>query len=157
MFEFNGPITGNCKRFLINRQIKNQTVASTSVCLLFIPIVVSLSVFIDTIILILLIPLLMLVIFSLIKPGEKTQKNIVPICVCIDCEEGVIIRSTANGKTERSLSSIKCIEDYGDWYYFVFNYESRDPYFVCQKDLLSIGEIEEFEKLFDDKIIKKFN
>ena len=155
MFEFNGLITGNCKNFLINRQVRNQTIASAITCLLFTPVVIALSVLIDIAFLILMIPLSMLVLFSLIKPGKKTQKSFLPICIRIDSDEGIIVRTTDNDKTVRSISSIKCIEDYGDWYYFVFNYESRDPYFVCQKDLLSIGRIEELEKLFGDKIIRK--
>ena len=53
----------------------------------------------------------------------------------------------------RMLNSVKEILDYGEWYYFIFNYEDRDPYFVCQKDLLTQGTLEEFEALFEGKIV----
>ena len=47
------------------------------------------------------------------------------------------------------------IIDYGEWYYVKFNLGDRDPYFVCQKDLLKNGTIEEFEALFEGKIERK--
>ena len=50
------------------------------------------------------------------------------------------------------ISSICQIVDYGEWYYLVFDYGDKDLYFVCQKDLLTGGTIEEFENIFEGKI-----
>ncbi len=58
----------------------------------------------------------------------------------------------------KNLSNVKKVVDMGEWYkiYFYFPYKSN--LFICQKDLLVKGTIEEFEELFSDKIIrKKFN
>ena len=45
--------------------------------------------------------------------------------------------------------------DYGECYYFKFNFGERDRFFVCQKSLLTEGTIEEFEELFEDVIVRK--
>ena len=155
MIEFTGQISGQCKKFILKRQVRNQTIASAISCLLAAPFVIAMSVYIDKLFSIFFIPLFMLISFSLIKPSNKTQKTFLPIRVYIDLEEEIVVRVTENNKVDLSLSSVKRIEDYGDWYYFVFNYDSRDPYFICQKELLSLGTIEEFERLFEGKIIIK--
>lgn len=49
------------------------------------------------------------------------------------------------------LSDIVYVIDMGTWYSFKFNYKINN-FFVCQKDLLIEGSIEEFEKLFEGKI-----
>ena len=155
MIEFNGQISGKCKDFMINRQIRNQTIALSISCLLFAPIVILMSILVDKLFLMFFVPLFLLIALSFIKPGEKVQKTFLPIRVYVDFEEKIVVRVTENGKIVRLLSSVKRIEDYGDWYYFVFNYEGRDPYFVCQKNLLSVGTISDFEKAFADKITSK--
>ena len=78
-----------------------------------------------------------------------------PICVFVNLEEETIVRQCENGNEAfHMISTIKSVEDYGEWYYFIFNYADRDPYFICQKSLLSKGTIEKFEELFADKIVK---
>ena len=53
------------------------------------------------------------------------------------------------------IDSVKRVVDYGEWYDFVFYYSDRDLYFVCQKSLLTKGTLEEFEALFEGKIVRK--
>ena len=53
------------------------------------------------------------------------------------------------------LSSIKEVVDWGEWYHIRFYFPGVCPYFVCQKDLITQGTIEEFEKLFEDKLVRK--
>ena len=53
------------------------------------------------------------------------------------------------------VKAITKVEDYGEYYYlFVHRWESTHG-IVCQKDLLVEGTLEEFEKLFAGKIIRK--
>ena len=52
MIEFNGQISGKCKDFMINRQIRNQTIALSISCLLFSPIVILMSILVDKLFLI---------------------------------------------------------------------------------------------------------
>ncbi len=157
MIEFNGEICGACKTFLLKEQIKFQTLASLiAVALFFIPVIL-LSVFWRSDALIIFIPFVLLVIFSLIPPSKSSQKKFVPKRIYLDLTEETIIREHEEGEEFRMISSVKKVVDYGEWYYFIFNYEDRDPYFICQKELLTIGTIKEFEELFDGKIERRVN
>lgn len=55
-------------------------------------------------------------------------------------------------------TGIKQIIDYGEFYqiklYFVAHIGFEFNIFICQKDLLTKGTLEEFEKMFDDKIVR---
>lgn len=59
-------------------------------------------------------------------------------------------------ETERSgeTLNVKKVIDYGDFYDIVFCVP-RWRNCVCQKDLITQGTIEEFEQLFEDKIVRK--
>lgn len=57
-------------------------------------------------------------------------------------------------KKVKPLSSVKKVIDEGEWYDIVFKYDNS-WYWVIQKDLITKGTIEEFEKLFEGKIIRK--
>ena len=78
-----------------------------------------------------------------------------PDLVFIDLKDEVIVHKNEKRERFHMLSSVKTVIDYGEWYYFVFNFSDRDPYFVCQKSLLTKGTLEEFEALFEDKIERR--
>ena len=42
------------------------------------------------------------------------------------------------------------------FYEFKFYGLAGSMFFICQKDLIVEGSIEEFEKLFEDKIVRKY-
>lgn len=76
----------------------------------------------------------------------------------IKFDDGTItqISNHQNGAIQSfKISKAKKVVDYGR-YYYIFLYR-LDPSkgIVCQKDLLIKGTLEEFEKLFDGKIIRK--
>ena len=54
-----------------------------------------------------------------------------------------------------NLYDIKSVIDYGLYYVFVFYFPNLDRRFICQKDLITEGTIEEFEEIFKDKIVRK--
>lgn len=57
----------------------------------------------------------------------------------------------------RAIKKIKKVIDYGDCYYMIFDF-FNDPSatWVCQKDLMVKGSVEEFERLFMGKIVRKY-
>lgn len=60
------------------------------------------------------------------------------------------------GKSRYSnVEHIKKIVDNGEFFYFYFYYPHKIIGCICQKDLIVEGTIEEFEKLFEGKIIRK--
>lgn len=55
----------------------------------------------------------------------------------------------------RTLDMVKAVKDMGDWYVFDFFLPNKSGYFICQKSLLVEGTLEEFEQLFEGKIVRK--
>ena len=75
----------------------------------------------------------------------------------IEIEDEFISGNSENNYFCKRLETVKCIIDVGDWYVFDFFFPHKNRYFVCQKDLLVEGSIEEFESLFKGKIKRKTN
>ena len=55
----------------------------------------------------------------------------------------------------RYYDDVKKVIDCGEWYHIVFYFPHKNVYFICQKDLIKEGTIEEFEEIFKDKIVRK--
>lgn len=55
----------------------------------------------------------------------------------------------------RKVYDIKSIDDCGDFYRIWFSFPHKSILFLCQKDLVVEGTIEDFEELFVDKIVRK--
>ena len=53
---------------------------------------------------------------------------------------------------ESSIAEVVKVLDKGEWYHIYV--ESKEGRFICQKDLLTNGSLDEFEEIFKDKIIK---
>lgn len=54
----------------------------------------------------------------------------------------------------RKIRHVKKIIVYKDWYLIIFKYDITDM-IVCQKNLIRKGTLEEFEKMFKNKLIRK--
>lgn len=77
----------------------------------------------------------------------KIEKDI--ITLVFNHQNGVV----QTFKTDK----IKKVIDYGKYYYISFYRLDPSNGIVCQKDLLTCGTIEEFEKFFEGKIKRKIN
>lgn len=60
-----------------------------------------------------------------------------------------------NFTENRSVELVRKVYDYGEFYFISFRFGKISCYFICQKSLLTQGTIEDFEKLFDGKIVRK--
>lgn len=78
--------------------------------------------------------------------------------VLVQIDGNYIICSGFGGVQVRKkpLDKVKKVIDVGEWYYVVFKGGSKLSAFVCQKDLLKQGTLEEFEALFEGKITRKY-
>lgn len=55
-----------------------------------------------------------------------------------------------------SYEDVETVNDWGEWYTFTFcPPQTENISFICQKDLIVQGTIEEFETLFQGKIVRK--
>ena len=73
--------------------------------------------------------------------------------ITIDEEKIVVATPLWPKPLEKPIKKIKKVLDYEDCYYVI--YGDMNNSIVCQKDLLTEGTIEEFEALFQGKIIRK--
>lgn len=67
-------------------------------------------------------------------------------------KDNIICSVLKDNVDSKILGNVKVVCDYGTFYDVVFTKAISN--FVCQKDLLTKGTLEEFEALFDGKIIK---
>ena len=91
-----------------------------------------------------------------ILPISKKEKNDFTTCKVFTDEE-YIVAILGNGNEEYKLiSKAKCLNDYGEFYEIVFPLSAGiSKNFICQKNLLTKGTLEEFEALFEGKIVRK--
>ncbi len=59
------------------------------------------------------------------------------------------------GEVIKNISDVKKVYDKGDWYEFNCFFPHRNINLLCQKDWIKQGTIEEFEKLFEDKLVRE--
>ncbi len=152
MIDFNGYLTGNSQKFFCKQIVKLQQKFILFTCIPAFSIMLLIAYFCWDIIepkLILIMIILFIPLYLLPNIQTKKEKaKITPQRVYID---GDMIVSKSNATVDtRYMSDVKEVRDYGEFYYFVFKVYSYR--FVCQKDLLTQGSIEEFENLFAGKI-----
>ena len=83
----------------------------------------------------------------------KGRKALTPNRIYITDNKMVCITDKLTEK--RSVELVKKVYDYGEFYFISFYFGKISCYFICQKSLLTQGTIEDFEKLFDGKIVRK--
>lgn len=77
------------------------------------------------------------------------------IPLCIKIEEEKISGNYKNGYRMRNVGDVKKVVDYGVFYDIIFYFPNKWGNCVCQKDLIVKGTLEDFEKLFEGKIVRK--
>ena len=154
---FDGQPLGECKRFIQKRVAKFEfCLMSIVLCLVMIPLTFLLLEFFDPWILYVIVSFVACTLLvTAVRPFMKgEQSTVLPSKIVIH----------ANGHMEsisKSFHWVKMVEeveqvlDCGAWYQINFIRREKNGYFFCQKDLLSMGTIEDFEKLFEGKIVRK--
>ena len=152
MIEFRGKISNDCKKYIIKRAKLISFLASSLVASVFLIPFIFLTIK-NLTFLIAVISLLFVPFISFIPIPEKSVNLLIPISIKIYDNK---IQSNGNKFNYlRNIESVKKIIDYGEWYQIYFYYSKRCENFICQKDLIKVGTIEEFEKFFEGKIVRK--
>ncbi len=151
--EFKGELSENCKNYILKTNSKIARLSALIVCIPFAIIDVWISISFDLIYLIVLPVLVLIVALAGVKPDKKTYKSIFPNRVMI--EDEFLSSESEEFSETRTIYQITQVIDYGDWYKIYFSSPNKSQRFVCQKNLLRQGTIEEFEVLFYDKLVKK--
>lgn len=90
-----------------------------------------------------------------IPQSKKGKKSIIPKRIYTD--EDSIVCVSEKYIEHRLISDVKQVRDFGEFYEIIFPFGKISDKFICQKNLLAIGTVEEFEKLFDGKIVRKIH
>lgn len=157
MIEFYGKITGECRQYIMKREAIVACVAFTvAAVLVSIPIVI-LSVTYDPLIWIMMaVPggaiVLSFIPFFLKDYGLSDAKLIFPMKISVD-EDGEMLSENNRFHEYRHVSQVKKVVDMGEFYVLYFYWRHRTFRYVCQKNLLTKGTLEEFEALFKEKLV----
>lgn len=90
---------------------------------------------------------------SYIPTSEKDKELMVPAKVTIDVEADEITAENTVFYITKKITEATVVYDMGEWYHIYFGCKyDRLGRFVCQKDLIKGSTVEEFEKLFENKI-----
>ncbi len=93
------------------------------------------------------------VVGAFVPIKKQYREGIYPEMIIIEGED---LKSLGkNSSVYKKMYDVKEVEDLGDSYRILFDFPGRSPMFLCQKDLITEGTIEDFEELFADKIVRK--
>ena len=154
MFEFKGELSIECKKLASRKEKMVGFIICLITFLIFATINVIIALNWELIALIFLIPLACFPIFSLLPMSKKDQALSFPNRIYID--ENDVISESDKFHHEIPTDYIKYIKDFGECYIIYFECPTRESQFACQKDLITIGDIEKFEEFFKDKIKKQY-
>ena len=60
-------------------------------------------------------------------------------------------------KILRDISDVTKVKDFGSYYCLYFSFGKQIWGWICQKDLLIEGSLEEFETLFEDRLVRRID
>lgn len=153
MIEFNGYLTGVAqKRFFQKARALTQNILIfCELIILLISLLIGINTgnyFLVTLNCVMIIVTLLMV---RLPKSRKEKKSITPKRIYTDGETIVCV---ADKYTEaKMISDVKIVKDYGVFYELVFPFGNLSDKFICQKELLTKGTLQEFEELFESKIV----
>ena len=151
MIIFEGQISGKCKEGVLRRGAKNSFFGGLITSILFAIPTIILALKIDWIILLFFLVLIPFPFLAAIPPKEKYYPMIFPSKVTINTQTGEMTTKSSQFYAESSITDVVKVLDKGEWY--LIYVKSKDGRFICQKDLLTSGTLDEFEKNFKDKLV----
>ena len=154
MIEFNGYLTGNAENYFHKRsRILGQKIVLYGL-LLFAPGIVSFAFWLKDLsfIAVFLSMLVCVMLFTFIPKEKKEKHRLTPKKIIVE-EDYVLCVSDKYTET-RSINDVKKVIDHGEYYELCFSFGKLSDKFICQKNLITKGTIQEFETLFSGKITR---
>ena len=153
---FKGELSSDCRKQIVKRYHKKISLFFSIIALFsFIAAIIFIKSIIFSLFLVIFVSAIIIAIFPNIIQNEKKdiERNL-PSQITID-NEYVELEGTKNEVfKKRSIKDIKNIVENDQSYCFNF-YFLYDLNFICQKDLLVEGTLEDFEQLFAGLIVRK--
>jgi len=157
MIEFNGYITGDAERFFWNNSRKWVRNLLFTTFLILLPVILFIAVkekywelLIAYTVICLTTPLLLLIPKSKNEKADFTPKRIFT-------DEEYIVCQGNKYEEFHLIDDASKLVDYGKFYYIIFPFGKKSDKFICQKNLLTKGTLQEFESLFEGKIERRIN
>ena len=155
MIAFTGEMSKKCKDYVFKYEgMGTRIIALIFSLILLIPVII-LTIKDDWIWSLCVIPLILLVALSGIKPSKNDYSLAIPHRITI--ENGELISKSDKFEVSTTISRVKKVIDFGEYYHIQLSYPLWNSKFVCEKRLLTDGTLEEFEENFKNKIIKKID
>ncbi len=88
---------------------------------------------------------------------STAERQLLPTKVTIS-QDAITMELDGNdnyGYASIEMCYVKSVQDMGDWYHIVFFAPYKASYFICQKDLLVQGTIQQFEQIFAGNIVSR--
>lgn len=155
MIEFRGELSYECKNYLLKVSKKMNLIVAVCVIVPFIIANILIAILLDWIYIIFLPALIIgIIIFWQAKVPAKAYGSLFPTAIILEDDN---LYCELEGFTfVRNISNIKKVIDYGTFYHIVFHFPKKYINFICEKKLIINGTIEEFERMFESRVIKKF-
>lgn len=158
MIEFYGDYSQEAENFALKQNAKQNVVCVSLVALLLTVVLLLIAFLCDFwLIMFFEIALVAVIVITWFAPYLERKKHLrllLPEKVTID-RDGTIFATWQDISVAEPKDNIKKIISKGDCYYIVFR-RARARDCLLQKSLLRVGNIEDFERLFAEKIVWKF-
>lgn len=155
MIVFNGELSDSAKLHMKKLEANALIIISSIIFVIFSIPTLMLCIYFDWIVslffIVFLFPIFGGVLYRVIPTNLQKLRTPTNVSIMRD----TLISSGKKYKDGRSIEYVKKVIDYGDWYHIIFYFPHKNVYYLCQKDLISEGTIEEFEELFAEKLVRK--
>ena len=156
MIEFNGYINGKTEKYFFK---KNKRLLTTlfliSYALLVFPIAIFALKARNWYVLVWCgVMLIAIVLMQYIPMSKKKKIKLTPHRIYTDTETITCVSEKV--VDTKFIGDEKAVLDYGEFYEIIYPIGNASNGFICQKDLLTQGTLEEFESLFEGKIERRY-
>lgn len=155
MIEFNGYLTDNTEKYFYKKTVKFGQIIILASLALLLPGAIALAIYgrLEIFLEIFGGVSVILILTTIILKSKNSGRAYTPKRIFTDGES---ITCISDKYTEtKFIEDAKVVYDKGDFYDIVFPIGNYSEKFVCQKNLLVKGTLEEFEALFEGKIERR--
>ena len=142
MIKFDGYISGSAEQFFWKKARKFGQILILASMLVLLPIFIYASVKTSMwgILAGYAVVFVLIQMCTFIPASKKDRKSLIPKCVYIE--------------EYKAICDVEAVVDHCEFYELRFSFGKTNEKFICQKDLLVSGSLEDFEALFNEKIQK---
>lgn len=93
--------------------------------------------------------------YLLLRPPPKSEYGKIMTTSVSILDDGTIVSKGQKFKYEIGVENVTKVVDHGSFYELYLNKVQNRGFYICEKALLKSGTIDDFEKIFKGKIVRK--